>query len=242
MYLTNFSDSRCEDWTSKEQLDLAKLAGYKIEQGEYYTFFKKDGIVKAVGKSQEVPTKQGHILFAGIKREKKFSDGRSLDETIKEADDGELKIADHSFCGIKGQNGVLAYSKNREKDAKKVDTLEINGNFYFPFSLANWKAVKYSKKYNIPILANADGHHPKDVGDCYNLFKSDSLEYSSERAFRDSINCQVKEKRFETHYSPIPIYRIFHHVLMIVMNKWFNKDWEKQENRRVQQKSYERAA
>ncbi len=242
LYVTNFSDSRYENWTSKEQLEIAKLAGYQIEQGDYFTFVKKDGKVKAIGKSEEVPTEQGHMLFAGIKRGKKFSDGKSLDETLKESNDGELKIADHPFCGIRGQNGVMAKSKNPKEISDKVDALERNGNFYLPFSFADYKVIKYSKKYNIPLITDADGHHPKDIGKCYNIFKSESLKYSSERVFRDSINNQVRENNFETHYHPIPIYRIFHHVLMIVLNKLFNKDWEKQENRHVQQRQYERAA
>jgi PHP-associated len=228
LYVTNFSDSRYEDWTSKEQIEIAKKVGYQIEQGEYYTFAKKDGKIVVVGKSQEVPTTQGHMLFAGIKKGKKFSDNKSLDDTLKEATDGELKIADHPFCGVRGQNGVIAYSKNRDVDAKKVDAFERNGNFYLPFSFANHKAIRYSGKHNIPLVSDADGHHPKDIGKCYNIFKPESLKYNSERAFRDSINNAVRENNFETHYHPIPIYRIFHHVMMIVLNKVLNKkEWQK---------------
>lgn len=223
LYITNFSDLRYENWTSKEQLDFAKLRGYQIEKGDYYTFFKKDGKVKVLSKSQEVPTKQGHALFVGLKRNKKISDNKSLDETLKETNDRELKIADHPFCLIKGQNGVMAYSKNHEEDAKKFDAFERNGNFYLPFSFANLRAINYSKKYNIPLVVNSDGHHPKDIGNCYNLFQSRDLNYSSEGAFRDSITRAVRENKFETHYKPIPIYRIFHHAMMIVMNKIFNR-------------------
>lgn len=223
LYITNFSDSRLEDWTSKEQLEIAKSAGYQIEQGDYYTFVKRDGKIKAIGKSQEVPTQSGHVLFAGIKRGKKFCDEKTLDETIIEANDGELKIADHPYCSIKGQNGIMTTSKNPEETAKKVDCFERNGNFYFPFFLADWKVMKYSRKYNKPLIADADGHHPKDIGKCYTIFESKNLKYNSEKEFRDSINKAVIENRFETHYHPIPIYRIFHHALMIVINKIFNK-------------------
>jgi hypothetical protein len=236
IYKTNFSDWGFEEWTSKEQLDLARLAGYQVEQGEYYTFFKKNNVVKGVGKSQEVPTKLGHTLFAGVKRGKNLSDNKLLDETLKEVDDEELKIADHPFCGIKGQNGIMAYSKNREKDAKKFDAFEINGNFHLPFSFTNWRAVKYSKKYNIPLLANSDGHHPKDIGKCYNIFQSKDLKYSSEREFRDSINNSVRENKFETHYSPTPLYRIFHHALMIFIGRIFDK---KKDNYQISKQYYQ---
>jgi len=218
LYITNFSDLRYEFWTSQEQIENTRKAGYQIEQGMYYTFAKKDGRTVALGKSQEVPTKQGHMLFSGLRIGKRISDKRELEETLKEANDGELKIADHPYVKMRGQNGILAKSKNEKDYIKKVDSLERNGNFYLPFSIANWKVYRSSRKYSKPLLANSDGHHPKDMGNTYNIFNSKSLNYSSERAFRDSINNTVRENNFETRFNPIPPYRIFHHVMMIVLN------------------------
>lgn len=220
LYLTNTNEeSRYEDWTSKEQIELAEKAGYEIEQGQYYVFAKKEGKVVALGKSQEVFTARGHFLFAGIKRGKKFSVKQSLEQTLAEATDGELKIADHPYAKLKGQNGVMATSQKPEEDAKKVDAFERNGNFHFPFSFANRKAIKYSRKYKKPLVADSDGHHPRDIGKTYNIFYSRNLSYTSERAFRDSINNAVRSNRFEYHYRPTPVYRIFHHLLMMVLNK-----------------------
>jgi hypothetical protein len=85
VYLTNFGDeTRYEDWTSQEQLEKAIQADYQIEVGEYYIFARKKGDSKviAIGKSQEVPTSQGHMLFAGLRRNKRFSSKKSLDETL----------------------------------------------------------------------------------------------------------------------------------------------------------------
>ena len=218
LYITNSSDSRYEDWTSPEQLKIAEKAGYEIEQGDYYIFAKKGDRVVALGKSQEVFTNQGHILFSGLKRNKRFSDKKSLEKTLEEVD-GELKIADHPYIKIKCQNGVLANSKNPEQDIKKFDALERNGNFYLPFSIANWRAIKNSKKYNKPLVANPDGHHPEDIGKTYNTFYSKDLNYNSEKAFRDSINYAVIDEKFTTRFNPIPPWRIFHHVFMIGVNK-----------------------
>jgi hypothetical protein len=69
------------------------------------------------------------------------------------------------------------------------------------------------------LLADSDGHHPKDIGKIYNIFSSKYLNYSSERAFRDSINNAARGNKFETRYRPIPPYRIFHHFMMVVLNK-----------------------
>lgn len=218
IYVTNFEDSRYEDWTSQEQIEIAKKAGYEIEQGDYYTFAKKDERVITLGKSQEINTSQGHVLFVGLKRYKKFSVKKSLDETLKEVD-GELKIADHPYAIVQG-----IFRKDKiKKEIEKFDALEKNGNFYFPFSIANWKALRAGKKYKKSVLSNPDGHHPKDIGKTYNVFDSRDLNYSSERAFRDSINYAVREGNFETRFKPIPPWRIFHHILMIGIYKLIDK-------------------
>jgi len=218
LYITNSNlDSRYEDWTSAEQIKLAIQAGYQIEQGQYYVFARKgkDGRVIALGKSQEVATTRGHFLFAGLRRNKRFSDRKSLEETLGEANDDELKIADHPYAKLKGQNGIMATSENQKEDMKKVDALERNGNFSLPFSLANWRAIKYSEKYSKPLVADSDGHHPRDIGNTYNIFKTKDLSYSSERIFRDSINYAVRNNNFEYQFMPIPFWRIFHHAMMI---------------------------
>jgi hypothetical protein len=219
LYITNSNlDSRYEDWTSPEQLQLAVKAGYQIEQGQYYVFAKKGERVIALGKSQETRSDRGHILFSGIRRGKKFSDRKPLDDILKEANDLELKIADHPYARLKGQNGVMATSKNQKEDAMKVDAFERNGNFYFPFSIANWKAIKYSRKYHRSLLADSDGHHPRDIGKTYNTFKSKDLVFTSERVLRDSINYAVRNNNFEYHFTPIPFWRVLHHAMMIGVN------------------------
>ena len=216
LHITNSNlDSRYEDWTSLEQIEIAIQAGYQIEQGGYYIFAKKGERVIALGKSQEIATTRGHFLFAGIRRNKRFSDRKPLEETLREANDDELKIADHPYAKLKGQNGIMATSKNQKEDMKKIDALERNGNFCLPFSLANWKAIKYSEKYDKPLVADSDGHHPRDIGKTHNTFNSKDLIYISERLFRDSINYAVRNNNFDYHFSPIPFWRVFHHAMMI---------------------------
>ncbi len=224
LYITNSNlDSRYEDWTSKEQIEIAIKNGYEIEQGGYFIFFKKDNKVKFLGKSQEVATIRGHFLFSGIKRNKKFSDRKQLEETLREANDDELKIADHPYAKLKGQNGIMATSKNQKEDAKKVDAFERNGNFCLPFSFANLIAIKNSEKYHKPLVADSDGHHPRDIGKTYNIFNSKDLIYTSERVFRDSINYAVRNNNFECRFRPIPFWRVFHHAMMIGIHYVFDK-------------------
>lgn len=229
LYITNSNeDSRYEDWTSQEQIEIAKNADYEVEQGQYYIFAKKEERVIALGKSHEIATTRGHFLFSGIRRNKRFSGRKPLEEVLEEANDGELKIADHPYAKLKGQNGIMATSKNPKEDIKKIDAFERNGNFYFPFSLANWKAIRYSKRYNQPLIADSDGHHPRDIGKTYNIFNSNILNYTSERAFRDSINDSVRDNQFTYKFRPIPICRVFHHALMIGIHYIIGKFGEKE--------------
>jgi hypothetical protein len=231
LYITDFGDEgRYKEWTSEEQLVLARQAGYEIEQGKYFTFFSKDGIVKFLARSHEVPTTQGHVLFAGLKKGKRFPLKKSLEATIREATDNELKIADHPYAMLKGQNGTMAYSKDRKKDASRFDAFEKNGNFYFPFSFANLRVVFGARKYKKPLLRNSDDHHPKDIDAAYNIFKSSNLAYSSERAFRDSIHKSVREKNFKYQFKPIPPWRIFHHIMMTGIGYLYRKLYGKHIN------------
>ncbi len=110
VYVTNSNqDTRYENWTSPEQIELAVKAGYQIEQGEYYTFARKEGEERVIGlgKSQEVATTRGHALFTGVRRGKKLPDKKTPEETVKEATDGEGKIGDHSFLARPGFNVTI---------------------------------------------------------------------------------------------------------------------------------------
>ena len=225
LYITNYEDQRYETWTSVEQLQRAVNEGYEIEQGDYFTLARKEGKIIALGKSQEIPTAQGHVLVSGVKRNKEISSNNSLEETLWETEECELKTADHPYAIVE-HSGTLRNSKSPERDAYLFDALEKNGNFSFvsmPFSPANYLAERASKKYQIPLLANSDGHHPKDIGKTYNTFDSSYLNYSSERSFRDSIAYAVRNNNFERTFTPIPFWRVFHHILMIVLHKILKK-------------------
>ncbi|MEK6820482.1 MAG: hypothetical protein AABX71_02105 [Nanoarchaeota archaeon] len=207
LYITNFEDSRYEDWTSDKQIG-GLGEGYEVARGKYYVFIKnKSGRVIALGKSQEVPTREGHLLYSGVEHGKRFKAGKSLEEYCRE-EDGELKTADHAY----GFEGILRKNKNY---AEKVDALERNGNFYFPLSFSNIRAYLSSKKHKKPLIANSDGHHPKDIGGTCNIFESSDLKYENEREFRDSINNAVRENKFKARFSIIPPWRILHHAFMI---------------------------
>jgi hypothetical protein len=222
LYITNYADSRYEDWTSEEQIENARKQGYEMEKGDYYTLAKKGTKIIVIGKSQEVPTKQGHLLVAGLKRNKKITNEKSLDETLSEINDNELKIADPPYVRVE-HSGILRNSKNVQEEIKKFDAIERNGNFYLPFSTSDIRTRFSAKKYNKVVVTDSDGHHPKDIGKTYNSIFSNVVNYDSELSFRDSINKAIRENKFEGHYSRIPPHRIFHHMLMIGIYTLYQK-------------------
>jgi|GEM_PF-3059171 len=197
LYLTNYSDSRYEEWTSQKQIEKARAKGYEIEIGDYCVFARKNSKVIVLAKSQEVPTKQGDVVIAGA-RGKSFKNNQNLEETLSEVSD-ELTIG--------------------EKYDSRLNAVQVDGNFYFPFSFRNLNAKIAGRKHKKPVVYNADGHHPKDIGKTYNRFNSRDLKYSDEKAFLDSIKRAVIEKKFRGRFMPIPPQRIFHHILMIILYK-----------------------
>jgi hypothetical protein len=221
-----------EAWTSPEQLQEARDMGYEVERGEYFTFFKKDGIVKALAKSHEIATTRGHVLLSLIKQDKKFSVRKSLEETLAEANDNELKGADHSFVKLRGQNGVLATSTNLAEDAEIIDYAEVNGNFDKPFSSNTKKVLAFASEYDKPVVYNSDEHSPRGITKRkrrnYNIFDSRNLRYTSERDFRDSMIEAVRNKEFAHNYHPNPLFRVLHHGLMIGVDYILNKIKRKQ--------------
>ncbi len=215
LYVTNFEDVRYEDFTSNEQIKDAEKNGYDLAVSRYFVFAMKDGKVVALGKSQEIPTHQGHLLVAGIERNKRIPLHKSLDETLEYVED-ELVIADHPYAAKSwsAAKGILK-SEDGLRYITKFDALERNGNTYFPFSLSNIRTERAAKTYNKPFVANADGHHIKDIGNAYNIFNPADLNYESEEEFRNSIKQKVIEKKFATKFSPVPLWRILHHIWML---------------------------
>ncbi len=251
-YLTDFEDARYNEWLSDEQLTRLRQEGYQVKQGRYFTFLKKDDKVKAIAKSQEIPTKQGHILFSGVAINKTYSNDKRLEQLTQDYDN-ELVTGDHPHACL-GGIGLLSrrqelkhqaetitmphflsslkslyhnirylitgkLTEYQEQVLESLDALEQNGNYYFPLSLSNYLTLRTARKSGKPALSNTDGHHPKDIGNTYNEFNSEDLDYSSERTFRDSIHKAVKQGKFKRHFSRIPPWRIFHHVLMLGVYK-----------------------
>ncbi|MDO8528492.1 MAG: hypothetical protein Q7S06_01210 [Nanoarchaeota archaeon] len=197
----NKDNQRFANWTNQEQIQKAVEDGWEIELGNYYVFAAKgqgeNRKVIALGHSVEFESKEMHFVAAGVKRDSKyeFSKKFSLDEAIVKLNDNELTMG--------------------EKYSKKLKAVQVDSNFYLPFSIRSWMAKRNGRKNKVPVVYSGDGHHPKDIGNTYNILNPKNLKYNSEKTFRDSINSEIMKNEFSHHYSPIPPWRIFHHVFMM---------------------------
>ncbi len=174
--LINFTDHRYEDFAQQRRDETVNL-------GNAIYVPEKDILIV---KGQEVPTAEGHLLVLGIEEDKHLKEGRSLDDTIKEArDNNGVTIADHPFY----RDGIgLALKANPVKylgktaDGGLIDAVEIhNGeaalNLWglFPKG-ANPAAYQFCAKlswdnYLSGEIAVSDGHSLYELGKSWTSLK-----------------------------------------------------------------------
>jgi hypothetical protein len=206
-------------WTSEERIEEAREKGWEVEVGPYYVFAKKDNSVVGLGHSKEIETNEGHFGAYGVKRDRIITSNIStLEDALKQVNDGELKNMHHPATIWDRKSGILRNRKKPKEDVEKFDALEINSNFCFPFSLSNQITQRIGRKYKKPLLYNTDGHDEKDRCKSYNIFDTNKIEYTSERAFRDSISYLVRNNDFSKRFRPIPLWRTLYHGFNIVFH------------------------
>jgi len=132
-----YEDPIPRSW-EKEQFDQGFIV---YADGRRLTFFR----------SNEVPTKDGHLLVVGVPRN--LAVGRSLVNTLQEARDlGALIIADHPLSprisGGMGEHNVLRHWYS-------FDALELNPN---ATKKENDATYRLATELNIPLVANSDLH------------------------------------------------------------------------------------
>jgi len=181
--LINFEDNRYEEFIQQkgyERVDLSN-AVYIPE---------KDVLVV---KGQEVPTKQGHLLVLGLRKDISMKSGRTLEDTIKEANDNDgIIIADHPFyC-----EGIGSYLTENPELLQKFDGIEVHNSeaaLRLPFLTpknANKKAKKFfnswRETYDLAEIYSSDGHSLREIGRDYTNIRM-PLDYQSVESSEELI-------------------------------------------------------
>ena len=173
--IANFADTRYEAYTQQRSKNKRKNLGNAVYVPE------KDILVV---KGQEVQTQQGHLLVLCLEENKHLGNNRTLEDSIKEAQDfNAIIVADHTFY----REGIGPYLEQHPELLEQLDALELNGEANSIPKLApkhaNQKLLEFYsqiyKKYpRLGIIANSDGHSFREIGLSYTLLERPDLTSS----------------------------------------------------------------
>lgn len=164
--VVNFSD-----WRYEHLIDLGGYERQNLGDNRNGVYVPEKDVY--VVKGQEVPTKEGHLLVFGTGARYHLKEGRSFEETIKEARDQDgIIVVDHPFH----IHGLGSYLEQNPRLLEQVDAVEIhNGeaSFGLPFGPiplgANKKAQDFYARIesdfpNLGAIASSDGHSMYEIG------------------------------------------------------------------------------
>jgi len=133
--------------------------------------------------------KKDLILFPGMERSINhkhvllinFSD-RQLFNTYNEIQlaktEENLVIAPHPFFP-----GMQSLGQDMYQHPELFDAVEFC-HFYCPQFNFNREAIRFSKKYHLPLVAGSDAHVQEQFGRCYSLVKSEKNQFAIIQAIK----------------------------------------------------------
>jgi hypothetical protein len=172
-----------------------RQGGSKVEDLENAFYVPSKNIY--VIKGQEVFTQGGHILVLGLNQGIRLQDYRTLEDSLKEAEDNHgVIIADHGFF----LDGI--FTKQRpDKHLKYLDGIEIHsGEAWLPhprYYPANKKAQEFYNKikyfYDIGAISTSDGHSVNEIGMSYTFLEKP--DFSSPERLIESLRKSIREHK-----------------------------------------------
>ena len=210
-------DNNYERWTSQ--------IGELPEDWDYYQDDRLTQVINPITgpiyffKSEELFTKDGHVLVWGAEAGKKFPDGLDIDVTLDlvEKDHILTRIADHTFAH--GGCGLIGSLDGREESFDAYEWNSMAGS-------SNKKTLEIAGKDKRPVVYGSDAHRPKYIGRAWNIFKKRNLSFKNGEEFIDSIKGNVINNNFSA-YGELTPFAFIHHAYMIVLDHKFgllNKD------------------
>jgi len=157
--IVSFSDKRYETFVNSK-------GGYEREKLKNAVYVPRKYIL--VIKGQEIVTKQGHLLILGIDEGKLLKDGRSVEDSLKEAEDNNgISIVVHPFM-----NGIGPYLEANPHLLEKIHGIEVhNGESFLGDRAAKRFYEKIKRDYNVGAVSFSDGHSIYEIGLSYtNLY------------------------------------------------------------------------
>jgi len=222
--LVNFSDADSKDDRYECFIGLPGYERTPIGENQQGIYVPEKDIY--VLKAQEVPTKQGHLLVAGLRRNVQLKVDRTLEDSIAEAtDQGGIIIADHPFH----LQGIGNYLTRHLELLGELDAIEIhNGeaSFGFPVGPFPWNANGKARKFyeeiakdfpDIGALSTSDGHSMYELGRSWTEV---DVPYSSDNTnFVDNLRDAIRRTNLSTprhEASPQGVMGAIDHIVDLV--------------------------
>lgn len=178
--LVNYKDQRFEDF--------CKLSSrfYKSEDLRNAIYIPIHNMV--IIKGQEIPTEQGDLLVIGLKKDVHLKNGKSLDDTLKEAKDKD----GITICCYENINHLKEHLEILE-EVDAIETFNGEAELWIPGITeknANEKAEEFyiQAKKNYPHLGKlitSDGHSLYELGRSW--MKIPHISLNSEEELNESI-------------------------------------------------------
>ncbi|BDH78670.1 MAG TPA: PHP domain-containing protein [Methanothermobacter sp.] len=177
--------------------DHDTMQGSKVAKKEVKDF---KSIIIVPG--MEISTSKGHILALGVQEE--IKKGVTPQEAVDRIhEQGAIAIVPHPF--VRYRKGLFVNIQDLKVDA--IETL--NSRYILGYS--NWKAKKFAKKRNLPMIGASDAHFVTAIGSCYTQVDSEPNP--------DDILSAIKKGKTKPHGSRTPL----HLILKEVINKKIKK-------------------
>lgn len=186
---------------------------------------------------EEVETKQGHMLAAGIPAHKKIQETKkvlSLEDSLKKSQDfGTIKIPVHPF----GKDGIGPYLIDHKELLEFFDALEMynaSAALWIPGILPR-KANKKAKEFyydqiihyydiDMGICAFTDGHSPEIIGRSYTSLETLEKSFSEIHLIHNLKKRLRKNKIIENlHMEPAKMDAFKHAWNMFLWKSSFRK-------------------
>ncbi len=161
----------------QELLSTAKSREYEFDfrnQGfDVSVYRKSDGARKDITLTQEIQTKDGHLL--ALFSHELITPHKKADEVARQIiNSGGKVVSAHSLLllvGI-GERKIRELAGKEYNGARLLSFLEWNSGLPPILYNYNFRAERLARKLGISMIANTDGYHWDSMGDSYSVFLS----------------------------------------------------------------------
>ncbi len=219
--LTNFNDDRYERFieTAKNLPKSWKFQEYRRgakvlmpDKRDFYWI-----------KSQEIPTQEGHVLFSGIERGRFYEPSKPLEQTLKEADELTIVIADYAEAVFE-DNSMGIGEETLLKYRDYFTAAEYNAGIWLVFPWANKKIEKICATENMSLIASSDAYSSimpfiggfpfSNIGKTYTEFNKSTIDFSDIDSLLYSLKQNIIDEKFKIKKKRNSVPSILHHVVM----------------------------